>query len=89
MKPGTHHSPMTQWPSRPFKIRYSLDAGPKHSGLVKVGPIVSCSSPEAVIRSAALRIISNRADVASVWLDGSEFAGMFRTPDGTIAFTVY
>lgn len=87
MRLGSHHSMTTTWPLRPFKIYYSRDLG--RGTAERLGPPVSCSYPESVVRSAALRIISGRADVASVWFDGSEFAGMFRRADGSITFTVY
>ena len=83
MRPGSHHQRYTVWPSRPFKITYLTASGDK------LGSIVSCSSPEAVVRSTALRLISGRATEAQVHLDGDLFADMLRESDGRLRFTVF
>lgn len=70
------------WSKRPFKILYSQES-------VKVGRIVACSTPEAVIRSASLAVIRGAADTAKVSLDGDTFAMLHRRRDGLVQFTVY
>ena len=88
MKRGSHHQPYTKWPSRPFKILYYYRAE-SNGEFVRTGIVVSCSSPEAVVRSTALRLVSDRADEAWVWLDDTMFAVMSRQSDNALRFTVF
>lgn len=88
MRTGSHHTPGTEWPARPFKIKYYYRAE-SNGEFVRCGVVVSCSSPEAVIRSTSLRIIADRADEARVSFDGDLFAVMTRQQDGALRFTVF
>jgi len=67
---------------RPFKIIYTANG-------IKVSRVVSCGSPESVVKSAALAIIAGRAEHAYVWVDQAKFATMSVRPNGDIHFEVY
>ena len=67
---------------RPFKIIYTALG-------IKVSRVVSCSSPEAVVKSSALYLIAGRADHAYVWVDDAKFATMSVRHSGDIHFEVY
>jgi hypothetical protein len=70
------------WPKRPFKITYLAN-------FEKVGRVVTCASPEAVVRSTSLAVISGRADEARVLFDQQVFAVMSRQKDGAVRFVVF
>lgn len=82
---------------RPFKIWYHQHYEfhhPKAPGHVqktseKVGRVVAVSSPEAIVRSAALALIRGQADTARVLLDNDIFARMTRKANGDLHFEVY
>jgi len=77
---------VTVWPKRPFKITYYTGKNPN---LEKVGRVDACSSPEAVVRSSSLAVISGRAEMASVYMEEYLFAAMIRQSDGAIRFSVF
>lgn len=61
--------------TRPFRVRYG-------ARLRQVGRICACGSVEGVVRSVALRLFTNSADFAHIYLDGELFAIMKRTAEG-------
>lgn len=73
---------VTVWRKRPFRITYRV-------GVQKVGRVVACCSPEAVVRSAALMLIRGAADEARVMVNDDTFALMVRAADGAVRFKVF
>jgi hypothetical protein len=70
---------------RPFKVTYY-----ERDPYGKVGRVCPCSTPEAVVRTAALRLIRGDADQAKVALDNEPFAEMVQWPNGGgLHFTVF
>jgi hypothetical protein len=70
---------------RPFKVTYY-----ERDPYGKVGRVCPCSTPEAVVRTAALRLIRGDADFACVNFDDEPFAEMVQSLDGGgLHFTVF
>jgi hypothetical protein len=65
---------------RPFRVTYL-------ARIRKVGRICACGSVEGVVRSAALRLFTHRADTARIYLDGELFAIM-RNRDNVVKLEV-
>lgn len=68
---------------RPFKVEYLDKRGHK------VGRIVSCGSPEGVVRSTTVNVFCGKGTAAMVYIDGALFATVEMRKSGLALKTMH